>query len=88
MLPVYLTDDIYAAPSGAFGPDPFGGSPGLAPGPLTGTLEYITFGSGPALAPSPGLASWLSGAQQIGPDLYYVSGSQNRGFYTVNLCAV
>lgn len=77
---------LSAAPFGAFGPDIFASSPGPAPLGLTGTLEAIAYGSGPALAPSPGLASWISGAQQIGPNLYYVAATQNRGFYSVSHC--
>ena len=48
------------------------------------TLEAIAYGSGPALAPSPGLPSWLAGAEQIGPNLYFVASTQNRGFYSVS----
>ena len=48
--------------------------------------ELEQFHGGPSLAPAPGVPEWLVGAEQVGPNLYYVSvGQNNASFYTVSL---
>lgn len=57
-----------------------GPATGLAPVPVA----ELQLASGPALAPAPGVPSWLVGAQQIAPNLFYVSSGTNNGFYKVH----
>ena len=80
---------LAAAPGGIFGPQAsfLASSPvGYAPSALAPDLEYnLQYYSGPALAPAQGLPSWLTNAEQIGTNLYYVGTEENRGFYTVRL---